>query len=443
MAGEVRFARVDGGGLVAYRVEGEGPLVVMTPLLGYESFGHEEISPGYRRFSSLLAERCRLVQYDTRGVGLSGASDVVESVDDMVDDLRAVIEAVSDGPVSLFGRAVGSTLAMALAARHPALVDRLAIYAPMLQTSTLMSADELESMATVARANWSVGARFLADFSSRPEFGDTAVANAAWYERSVDGDTFAQLVTVAAQANVTDECEHIRAPTALYQPSDDARWLPDNAQRVASLIDGASLQLLPGGLHSFGLGDPVPLISAVSEFFGLEARHGASPSGSIHAVLFSDIVGHTDVMARLGDDQGRAVIREHDEITRSVLRAHGGREIKTLGDGFMASFSSARRSVEAAIDLQQRLAERDGEPIEVRIGIDAGEPIEEDGDLFGAAVIRASRISALASGGEVLVGDTVRSLCSGKDLRFADRGETTLKGFDETTRLAAGVWESS
>ena len=417
--------------------------MVMTPLLGYESFGHEEISPGYRRFSSLLAERCRLVQYDTRGVGLSGASDVVESVDDMVDDLRAVIEAVSDGPVSLFGRAVGSALAMALAARHPALVDRLAIYAPMLQTSTLMSADELESMATVARANWSVGARFLADFSSRPEFGDTAVANAAWYERSVDGDTFAQLVTVAAQADVTDECEHIRAPTALYQPSDDARWLPDNAGSVASLIDGASLQLLPGGLHSFGLGDPVPLISAVSEFFGLEARHGASPSGSIHAVLFSDIVGHTDVMARLGDDRGRAVIREHDEITRSVLRAHGGREIKTLGDGFMASFSSARRSVEAAIDLQQRLAQRDGEPIEVRIGIDAGEPIEEDGDLFGAAVIRASRISALASGGEVLVGDTVRSLCSGKDLRFADRGETTLKGFDETTRLAAVVWESS
>ena len=429
--------------MLAYRVEGDGPLVVMTPLLGWESFGHEEISPGYRRFSTMLAERCRLVQYDHRGVGLSGASDIVETVDDMIADLRAVIEAVADGPVLLFGRATGSAVAMGLAARHPALVDRLAIYAPMLRTSSLMSEDELESMATVARANWPVGARFLADFSSRPEFGDTAVANAAWYERSVDGDAFARLVAVAAQADLTEECQSIRAPTALYQPSDDARWLPENAQRVASLIDGASLQLLPGGLHSFGLGDPEPLISAVSEFLGLQAPQGGNPHGSIHAVLFSDIVGHTDVMARLGDERGRAVIREHDEITRSVLDAHGGREIKTLGDGFMASFSSARRSVEAAVDLQQRLARRVEEPIQVRIGIEAGEPIEEDGDLFGAAVIRASRISALAAGGEVLVGDTVRSLCSGKGLTFADRGETTLKGFDETTRLAAVVFEPS
>jgi len=147
-------------------------------------------------------------------------------------------------------------------------------------------------------------------------------------------------------------------------------------------------------------------------------------------------------MARLGDERGRAVIREHDELTRAVLANHGGREIKTLGDGFMASFSSARRSVDAAIDLQQRLAQRHGVPIDVRIGIEAGEPIEEDGDLFGATVIRASRISALARAGEVLVSDTIRSLCSGKDVSFVDRGATTLKGFDEPTRIAAVDWRS-
>jgi class 3 adenylate cyclase len=149
------------------------------------------------------------------------------------------------------------------------------------------------------------------------------------------------------------------------------------------------------------------------------------------------------MMSRLGDDAGRAVLREHERLTREVLDAHGGTEVKTMGDGFMASFTSVTQTVECAIALQQAFASRDGEPLAVRVGINAGEPIEEDGDLFGATVILAARIAAKADGGEILVADTVRGLCTGKGFLFSDRGEFVAKGMEEPVRVYEVSWQAS
>jgi class 3 adenylate cyclase len=151
------------------------------------------------------------------------------------------------------------------------------------------------------------------------------------------------------------------------------------------------------------------------------------------------------MMSRLGDDRGRAVLREHEAITRDVLKQHAGTEIKTMGDGFMASFGSVTKAVECAVALQRAFDEQNQEPgtenLNVRVGLNAGEPIEEDGDLFGATVILASRIAARAEGGEILVADTVRGLCSGKGFSFADRGEFTAKGFEEPVRIYEVRWQ--
>ena len=157
-------------------------------------------------------------------------------------------------------------------------------------------------------------------------------------------------------------------------------------------------------------------------------------------MLFTDLVGHSEMMSRLGDDRGRAVLREHETITRNTLRQHGGTEVKTMGDGFMASFGSVTKALECAIALQRAFAEREGEPLSVRVGLNAGEPIEEGGDLFGATVILASRIAAKADGGEILVADTVRGLCSGKGFLFSDRGEFVAKGFEEPVRVYEVRW---
>jgi class 3 adenylate cyclase len=191
------------------------------------------------------------------------------------------------------------------------------------------------------------------------------------------------------------------------------------------------------------------------------------------------------MMLRLGDERGREVLRDHERITREVLKGHGGTEVKTMGDGFMASFGSVTKAVECAIALQQAIDQRNNpvgaqhtpqpashpssaepatpaaateslraapgagsgdttpvEPLHVRVGLNAGEPIEEEGDLFGATVILASRLAARAEGGEILVADTVRGLCSGKGFVFADRGEFVAKGFEEPVRVYEVRWRA-
>jgi len=199
-----------------------------------------------------------------------------------------------------------------------------------------------------------------------------------------------------------------------------------------------------------------PLHEVINRFLDEDAKTRAlaairprQPTGdsAFRTVLFTDLVGHTEMMQRLGDEKGREVLREHETITRNVLKQHDGTEVKTMGDGFMASFGSVTRAVECAIALQRAFAGRDSsahpealEGLSVRVGLNAGEPIEEDGDLFGATVILASRIAAKAEGGEILVADTVRGLCSGKGFLFADRGEFVAKGFEEPVRVYEVRW---
>jgi class 3 adenylate cyclase/DNA-binding transcriptional ArsR family regulator len=170
------------------------------------------------------------------------------------------------------------------------------------------------------------------------------------------------------------------------------------------------------------------------------------PTQTLLTVLFTDIVDHTQMMSRLGDEKGRRLLREHERITRELLKRHGGVEVKTMGDGFMAAFGSVTKAVECSIELQQEFTQwnesaagRDAQ-LSIRVGLNAGEPIEEDGDLFGASVIIAARIAAKACGGEILVSDLVRGLCAGKGFQFADRGEHEMRGFEEPTRVYEISW---
>jgi class 3 adenylate cyclase len=148
---------------------------------------------------------------------------------------------------------------------------------------------------------------------------------------------------------------------------------------------------------------------------------------------------------RLGDAKAREVLRTYERIVRDALRAHGGSEVKTTGDGFMASFTSATRALECAIGMQRAFAahnESAEEPIRVRIGLNAGEPIAEKEDLFGTAVNMAARIAAQAEGGEILVANVVRELAAGKGFLFVDRGEVTIRGFEEPVRLYEVRWRA-
>jgi class 3 adenylate cyclase len=169
-------------------------------------------------------------------------------------------------------------------------------------------------------------------------------------------------------------------------------------------------------------------------------------AGGLCTILFTDVEGSTALTQRVGDAKAREVLRAHERIVREALKAHGGSEVKTLGDGFMASFSSATRALECAIGMQQAFAahsEAAEEPIRVRIGLNAGEPIAEEKDLFGTAVNMAARIAAMAEGGEIMASDVVRQLVAGKGFLFADRGDVALRGFEDPVRLYEVRWRET
>jgi class 3 adenylate cyclase len=187
------------------------------------------------------------------------------------------------------------------------------------------------------------------------------------------------------------------------------------------------------------------LVRAIGQFLddGEEASDVRGEPSAFRTVLFTDVEGSTALTDRLGDAKARELLREHERMVREALKAHGGSEVKALGDGFMASFSSATKALECAIAIQSAFAERNEsaeEPILVRIGLNAGEPIAEDEDLFGASVNRAARIAAMAQGGEILAANVVRELAEGKGFTFADNSEATLKGFEKPVRLHKVRW---
>jgi class 3 adenylate cyclase len=178
------------------------------------------------------------------------------------------------------------------------------------------------------------------------------------------------------------------------------------------------------------------------------ARFGIRTGNAFHTILFTDIERHGDLLRALGDQVGRGLLREHERITREALKAHGGSEVKSMGDGFLASFGSAQKALECAIDLQRALhaealgGEMEGMPngLRIRVGINAGEPIAEDDDLFGTSVIAAARVAAMAEGGEILVANVVRELVAGKGFLFTDRGEQALRGLEDPVRIWQLRW---
>jgi class 3 adenylate cyclase len=263
------------------------------------------------------------------------------------------------------------------------------------------------------------------------------------WRQSLSAPVAARYLELQLTADVRAAMPRVAAPTLVIQRR-DARLIPIRAAReAAALIPDASFVAVDGDSAVLWYHHE-QTARAIERFLGYPAAPDLAPvRPALRTVLFTDVVGHTAMMQRLGDARGREVLRDHERLTRELLRRHGGAEVKTMGDGFMASFASVSGALECAVALQRAFARRNesaAEPLHVRVGLNAGEPIEEEGDLFGATVVLASRIAAQAEGGEILVPEPVRHLLAGKDFAFTDRGAATLKGFVEPVRLYAVRW---
>ena len=448
MEQQIRFCTTSDGVRIAYATVGQGPpLVVAWGWVGHLEF--EWNDPEWRAFLEGLAETRLLVRFDKRGTGLSDWNAEDLSIEGHGRDLETVVDTLGLGHFALMGISEGGPTAIIYTARHPERVSRLVLYGSFHRWA--YSPEVIEPLLALVRAQWGMGSAALSSLFV-PSGDPTKAASFTECQRvAASGENAAKWIEALVSVDTTCLLKDIRVPTLVVHRRRE-RLVPfEVAREMAALIPGARLQPLEGDIHVPFWGDSKAVLDAINRFLREEEPRARveAPTGVLGApltILFTDVEGSTALTQRLGDAKAREVLREHERIVREALRAHGGSEVKALGDGFMASFSSATRALKCAIAMQRAFAahsESAKEPIRVRVGLNAGEPIAEEADLFGTAVNLAARIAARAAGGEILASDVVRQLVAGKGFLFADRGEVELRGFEGAVRLYEVRWGES
>ena len=442
MEPQIRFCTSADGTRIAYATMGEGP-----PLLHVDTWSMLPIERGF--YAGVMTQGRRVVLLDNRGTG-SSQRDVEEiSVEAQALDLAAVADELQLDRFDLWGDFDGAPVAIKYAAQHPERVSRLVLSGPYSHGGEVSPPESIRSLAELVRNNWGVARRTLAAITfPKGPLELQRLFSDIWRE-SVSPDVAARYVELFTNVDVRPLLPRVSAPTLVLHPRGEFR-LPASAIRaVASQIPNARLAT-PDGPPNFSNSN---LVKVIAQFLD-EGRGGsdeeasaeAAPpaAGDVHTILFTDIESSTATRRRLGDAKAQEVLRAHNTIVRDALQAHGGSEIKHTGDGIMASFPSASGALKAAIAIQRAVAahaeQHPDAPLGVYIGLNAGEPIAEEQDLFGTAVDLARRICDNAQPDEILVSDVVRQLAAGKDFLFADQGDVALRGFEDPVRLYEVRW---
>ena len=444
----MQYATTRDGVRIAFGTAGQGSPLIRVPSLPFTNC-QVEWAQGSEFFDQIAAN-WSVVQFDPRGTGLSDRNVTDFSLEARLLDLDAVVEKLGLESFTLHGIGWGGPTAITYAVRHPERVSHLILDDTQARTRDFLEVPQIRALDQLT-GEWESFLEYLV-FTIYGLGREQAGPHIEYLRSCVSPDVARQTFAAVRQDDVTDLLAQVAVPTLILQHGSMTKQNVEAARDMAARIPDARLVMLAG----LALDDTAKIVRAIGDLMGTETTltahdhdsHSHSPMSGVRTILFTDIVGHTEMMGRLGDGRGREALREHERITREVLKANGGDEVKSMGDGFMASFGSVTGAVECAIALQRAFAERNskletqksGAEISVRIGLNAGEPIEEGGDFFGATVIMASRIAAAAGGGEILVADTVRGLCSGKGFLFADRGENVLRGFEDAVRLYEVRW---
>ena len=444
MEPRIQYVQTEDGVSIAYMTAGAGRPMILMPV---PCFSHAELSwQMYAPIMPPVAARYHFVTYDSRGSGLSDRSAVDFSVEAMLRDLDAVVERSGFDSFVLASWITATPIAVTYAATHPERVSHLVISDGWAAFSDFSDSPAYKAGVPLLDADWTLFTETFAQVLwayANPEYGRLF---AEFMRACCEPEAMRAAWAAWETYDATELLPKVAAPTLIIH-NKNSRWFSmDVGRRLAAGIPNARLTLTDDITYA-----PVP--DLIHDFVGegdeREANGAASHSpqaGGTHTILFTDIEGSTALTQRLGDARARDLMREHERLTREALSAHGGAEVKTMGDGFMASFSSATRALECATALQRAFAERNesaAEPLRGRVGLNAGEPIEEEQDLFGTAVILAARIAAQAQGGEILVSEGVRQIVAGKKFLLADRGEVTLRGFEDPVHVYELSWRES
>ena len=442
MADDIRYCTTSDGIRIAYCLKrGGSPTIVIAN--NHPFGGLREYGTYIPHLIDALVPRHSVVWYDGRGHGYSQREADDFSFPTRLLDLEAVIEASAATDIVLVGTAQSAATCIAYAAERPERMSGLIVWSVSLEGRTQYNTSEMRGIVALAQHDWNLFLETYAHLITGWSEDESKRVAENWRE-VVTREVATRYYLASREVDLRPMISRIQAPTLVMHTAGVRLVAEEDARALAAELPRGGLRIVQG----IGIGAQAADAARHMREFIAEVSGGADSSGTsdrgrgLRTVLFTDLVGHTEMMRRLGDDRGRNVLREHERITRGLLREHGGTEVKTMGDGFMASFTSVTKAVDCAIALQRAFASHEGEPLQIRVGLNAGEPIEEDGDLFGSTVIMASRIAAKAGAGEILIPEPLRHLLTGKSYVYADRGEALLKGFEDAVRLYEVRWRT-
>ena len=434
---ETRYAK-SGDVHIAYQIVGEGPRdLVLVP--GWVS--HVECvwdDPGFARFLGRLAAFSRLIIFDKRGTGLSDRVPGIPTLEERMDDVRTVMDAAGSERAVLCGISEGGPMSVLFAATYPERTASLVLYGAQAKVTPDPSypwgwtLEQLDAFVAAVKASWGQeDSRTLAMLA--PSVADDLALRHWWarYERqSASPGAFAALFRMNAEIDVRSVLPTIRAPTLVLHREGDRCVTVDQGRYLAEHIPGAKYVELPGIDHLVLVGFD-PILDEIEEFL-TGVRPGPTWDRALATVLFTDIVGATEQTARLGDQRWRDLLDRYHALIRTELAFFRGREVKTLGDGFLATFDGPARAIRCACAIRDGLGQLG---IEIRAGLHTGECELMGDDVGGIAVHIGARVAARAAPGEVLVSSTVKDLVAGSGLHFVDRGVHKLHGVPEEWRL--------
>jgi class 3 adenylate cyclase len=437
---ETHYALSADGTSLAYQVSGDGPLDLVSTLGTHVPIDLLWDDPGFIRVSKRLGTFSRTIWFEPRGIGASEGDDRDSFVGEVSEaDLGAVLDAAGCEQVALVGLGVHGWRAIQFSITHPERVNALVLvnaFAHYVREDDYpfgVPPEHLDSRLARARERWGTGetVEVIAPSRSRDE------RFRAWWGRSQrvgrgPGEMVRGLRFVWEQ-DVRSLLPSVSVPSLVLHREGN-RYVELGAGRyLAEHIPGAKFVVLPGDDHLFFVGDTDALVDEIEEFL-TGARSGAEGDVVTATVLFTDIVGSTEQQAEVGQREWSRLTDQHDAVVRRALTRHRGHEVKTMGDGFLATFDATGRALRCAAEIR---AGAQGMGLELRAGVHTGEIEVRGDDVAGLAVTIAKRVCDLAAPGQVLVSEAVRMNMLGSAVTFEDQGEHQLKGVPGTWRLHA------
>jgi class 3 adenylate cyclase len=420
--------------------DGDLDLVYVPGLVSHLELFWEE--PAYSRFLHRLASFSRLILMDRLGTGLSDRLPVGEAstYEQRMDDIRALMDAVGSERAALLGWSEGAPLCATFAATYPQRTVALVMYGGMPRFVRAedypfgMPLEEVNGWLEMMPSMWGQDEELLRLWA--PNVADQPGPR-RWFARfgrmAVSPGGAVALFSMVRDLDVRDVLPAIRVPTLLVHRTGDDLVRIEHSRYMADRIPDAKLVELPGEDHLWWFGDQDAIVDEVQEFL-TGVRPAPEADRVLATVMFTDIVGSTRRAAELGDRRWRELLEGHEAVVRRELARHRGTEVKTTGDGFLATFDGPARGIRCARSIAEGVRQLG---IEIRAGLHTGECELRNGDVGGIAVHTGARVSARAEPGEVLVSSTVKDLVAGSGIEFEERGSHELKGVPGEWRLYA------